>query len=133
MRKNKIFNMVQNLTKAATCSVGEENKQLNEKYYIANAMLEEHTDLIKEMESMGAVSLQDYIERFPHEAYLNGIIELKEYTFGKKFTEAEAEHIMRKYIQRINAEKEDISEDIKHLGGDIDKVQRIFDKIQFEL
>ena len=132
MKNNKIFKMVQNLMQAATCSVDEKYKQLSEKYYIADAMLEIHNDLAKEMESLGAVSLQDYIERFSHEAYLNGIIELKDYTYGKQILAEEAERIMHKYIQQVKAEKEEILEDVKELGGDIDKVQRIFDQIQFE-
>ena len=105
---------------------------LEEKYFVAEDMENTYIELMSEIDALGASSLQEFIERFPYEAYINGVIGLNECSFeAKKVPPEEAERILQSYISRITAEKEELIEDVKMLNGDINKVSSELDKIVF--
>lgn len=108
------------------------NKLLEEKYFIAEEMANEHAELMNDITASEAASLLDYIERFPHEAYVIGVIELDDYSSeNENIFPEEAERIMKKYIQRITDEKADIIREIIMLDGDEDRIRHELDKIAF--
>ncbi len=109
------------------------DEELEERYFIAEDMLNTHIELLDEIEEAGAASLQEYIEKHPNDAYINGIVGLDDYVYeeGEKSPE-EAERLLKKYIYNVGEEKKELIAEVKMLGGDIDRVQRIFDKITFE-
>lgn len=106
---------------------------LEEKYFVAEDMANTHIELMSEVDNSGVSSLQEFIERSPYEAYINGVIGLNEYSFeAKTIPPEEAENILQSYISRIAAEKEELLEEIKMLNGDINKISSELAKIVFD-
>lgn len=104
-------------------------RELKEQYFSADCMVEENEDLFNEMKEYGISSIVEFIVKQPYEAYIQGVIQ--DYDIDSSFTEEEANVLAEAYSQKITNQCNYIIDEVKRLGGDVEKVKSTLSIIPF--
>ena len=115
--------------KSAARGVTAINDLLEEAYFEAEYAADCHAALMADVDETDAISLEDFIKRFPDKAYGNGVLGLNEYCNDDQVSET-ADYMAEKYYQGLNKTESQLFEYVEMLGGDTRKITQEFDKIR---